>query len=69
MPKRIEILNEMVPQLRRLALIAATAESKTIESVDEVITFVAGKPGFAWERFQPIVANDYDEIFARLATF
>jgi putative tryptophan/tyrosine transport system substrate-binding protein len=67
MPKRVEILKEMVPQLRRLALIAATAEPKSIEGLEKAITFVAGKLGFAWQRFQPIVANDYDEIFARLA--
>jgi len=29
--------------------------------------FAAGKLGFTWQRFQPIVANDYDEIFAHLA--
>jgi putative tryptophan/tyrosine transport system substrate-binding protein len=67
MPKRVEILKEMVPQLKRFALITATADPKTLESGEKIITFAAGKLGFAWQRFQPIVANDYDEIFARLA--
>jgi putative ABC transport system substrate-binding protein len=68
MPKRVEILKEMVPQLRRLAHITAAADPKAIEGMEEVVKFAAGKFGFAWQRFQPVVANDYDEIFAHLAS-
>jgi putative tryptophan/tyrosine transport system substrate-binding protein len=67
LPKRVEILKEMVPQLRRLALIMAAPDPKIIENEEKIITFAADKLGFAWQRFQPVVANDYDEILARLA--
>jgi putative ABC transport system substrate-binding protein len=66
MPKRLEILKEMVPQLRRWALITAAPDPVAIEG-EKVATWAAGKLGFAWQRFQPVVANDYDEIFARIA--
>jgi putative ABC transport system substrate-binding protein len=67
LPKRVEILKEMVPQLRRLAVIATVVDPKVIEGIEEIVRFAAGKLGFTWQRFQPVVANDYDEIFARLA--
>ena len=66
LPKRVEILKEMVPQLRRLAVITAAADPKVIEAIEASFRFTAGKLGFTWQRFQPIVANDYDEIFAHL---
>jgi putative ABC transport system substrate-binding protein len=67
MPKRVEFLKEVVPQLRRLAHITAQADPKAIEGMEEGVKFAAGKLGFTWQRFQPVVANDYDEIFAHLA--
>jgi putative ABC transport system substrate-binding protein len=67
LPKRVEILKEMVPQLRRLAHITAAADPIAIGGMEEVVTFAAGKLGFVWQRFQPVVANNYDEIFAHLA--
>jgi len=67
MPKRIEMLKEFVPQLRRLALISAVADPKNIEGIEEIVTIAAGKLGIAWQRFRPVVVSDYDEIFARLA--
>jgi putative tryptophan/tyrosine transport system substrate-binding protein len=66
LPKRIEMLKEFVPQLRRLALITA-APDPIIEGIEEIITIAAGKLAIAWQRFRPVVASDYDEIFARLA--
>jgi putative ABC transport system substrate-binding protein len=67
MPKRIEILKEIVPRLGRLALLAAATDPEVIKGQEATITIAASQLGFAWQRFQPVVANDYDEIFARLA--
>jgi hypothetical protein len=81
-PKRIELLKEIVPQLRHVrfderdvetelrlltVLTSAVGHPKTIEIIEQNIAAAAGKPGFAWLHFRPAVANDYDEIFARAA--
>src|SRR5262245_2801637 len=41
--------------------------SKAIEVVQENATIAAKRLGFTWQIFQPSAANDFDEIFARLA--
>jgi len=68
LPKRIELLKEIVPNLRRLALIGFTlSDPQYMQMSEENITIAAGKLGFSWQLFRAVVANDYDEIFARLA--
>ena len=67
--KRLELLNEIVPHLRRLALVASEfQDSKTAQNFEESVTLAASRLGFAWQRFRPVVASDYDEVFARIAT-
>jgi putative ABC transport system substrate-binding protein len=65
-PKRIELLKEIVPYLRRLAFVGVYGDPEYAQRVKESITIAAGKLGFSWQLFE-ILANDYDEIFARLA--
>jgi putative ABC transport system substrate-binding protein len=67
--KRVELLKEIVPHLRRLALVASEyQDSKAAQTLEETITISASRLGFAWQRFRPVVASDYDEVFARIAT-
>jgi putative ABC transport system substrate-binding protein len=68
LPKRIEILKEIVPHLRRLAIIGGLyGDPKATEILEENATIAAGRLGFTWQHFRAAVANDYDEIFARVA--
>jgi putative tryptophan/tyrosine transport system substrate-binding protein len=68
LPKRIELLKEIVPHLRRLAIIrTAYGDPKVAEIIEENVTIAASTLGFAWQYFRPAVASDYDEIFARIA--
>ena len=64
LPKRIELLSEVVPQLRRLAIIGASRDATFIKIIEEGATVVAKRFGFSW---QAVLENNYDEIFARLA--
>jgi len=67
--KRLELLKEIVPHLRRLALVASEYQDfKTAQNLEESITIAASTLGFTWQRFRPVVASDYDEVFARIAT-
>ena len=68
LPKRIELLSEVVPQLRRLAIIGQFSDAKFIKITEEGATAAAKRFGCSWQRFQAVLENDYDEIFARLAT-
>jgi putative ABC transport system substrate-binding protein len=66
--KRIELLKEIVPHLRRLALIGDTySDPKAAVIVGEDLAIAGGALGFTWQWFRAVAANDYDEIFARLA--
>jgi len=66
--KRLEFLKEIVPHLRRLALVASEhQDSKAAQTLQETFTIAASTLGFTWERFRPVLASDYDEVFARIA--
>jgi putative ABC transport system substrate-binding protein len=67
-PKRIQILKETVPQLRQLAIIrgANLRSPEMLETGNELLRTTASKLGFDWQRFEAVVASDYDEIFARI---
>src|SRR5262245_43927199 len=72
LPKRIELLSEVVPQLRRLAIIGASRDATFIKIIEEGATVAAKRFGFSWQLFQRVLENNYDEIFydeifARLA--
>jgi putative tryptophan/tyrosine transport system substrate-binding protein len=67
--KQMELLKEIVPNLRRVAHIQGAnppLPPEVIKVVNEYISSVASTLGFTWQVFQPAAANDYDEIFARL---
>jgi len=64
LPKRIELLSEVVPQLRRLAIIGGNRDATFIKIIEEGATVAAKRFGFSWQAF---LENNYDEIFARLS--
>jgi putative ABC transport system substrate-binding protein len=71
--KRMELLKEIVPNLRRVAFVtgnlgAAYTPPEVSKLQKEYGTIAASTLGFEWQTFPAAVANDYDEIFARLAT-
>jgi putative ABC transport system substrate-binding protein len=66
-PKRIELLKEIVPNLRRLAVIAGgSGDAKLIEIIEENVALAARMLGITWQRF-PAVPGNYDDVFARIA--
>jgi putative ABC transport system substrate-binding protein len=70
--KQIELLKVIVPNLRRVAYVTGVlgAEYSPPEASKisrEEGQDVASALGFTWQRFRAAAANDYDEIFARLA--
>jgi len=67
LPKRIELLSEVVPQLRRLAIIGDFSDATFLKIIEEGAAVAAKRFGFSWQRFQAVLENDYDEIFTRLA--
>jgi putative ABC transport system substrate-binding protein len=72
LPKQIEHLREIVPNLRRVAYIvgaagAANSSSEATKVDEENRQIAASAFGVTWQIFRAAVANDYDEIFARLA--
>src|SRR5262249_53641645 len=72
LPKQMELLKEIVPNLKRVAYVAgapgaAYAPPKTAEIAEEDRQSAANTLGFTWQVFGAAVENDYDGIFARLA--
>src|SRR5262249_57167297 len=58
--KRIELLKEIVPHLRRLALIGDTySDPKAAVIVDEDLAIAGGTLGFTWQWFRAVAANAY----------
>jgi putative tryptophan/tyrosine transport system substrate-binding protein len=67
-PKRIELVREILPHLKRLAFIASVyVDPKLKEEFEEHAKIAAGTLGFTWQTFRAAAANNLDEIFARLA--
>src|SRR5215813_4424703 len=71
-PKQMELVKEIVPNLRRVAYVAAGvgagyASQEVAKIVEEDRQIAASAFGVTWQVFRPAAANDYDEIFARLA--
>jgi putative tryptophan/tyrosine transport system substrate-binding protein len=68
--KQMELLKEIVPNLRRVAFIDNTPAYSPPEALkfgDDDRQSAASTLGFTWQNFQVAVENDYDEIFSRLA--
>jgi putative ABC transport system substrate-binding protein len=71
--KQMELLKEVVPNLRRVAWLGSAPDlvntpPEALKIVGEDQQIIARTLGFTWQIFRPAVENDYDEIFARLAT-
>ena len=70
-PKLMELLKEIVPNLRRVAYIFNVEDAysplKDYEVEEENRQIAARTLGFTWQGFRAAVADDYDGIFARLA--
>ena len=74
LPKQMELLKEIVPKLRRVAYIFGAVDvrdahspPKGDEAEEKNRQIAARELGFTWQAFPAAVAEDYDEIFARLA--
>src|SRR5262249_13756877 len=67
--KRLELLKEIIPHLKRLAFVASEhLDSRAAQTTDKNLSILATTLGFTWQRFRAAVASDYDEIFARIAS-
>jgi putative ABC transport system substrate-binding protein len=69
----MELLKEIVPNLKRVAYVtgtlgAAYSPPEVSKLQKEYGTITASTLGFTWQVFRAAIASDYDEIFARLAT-
>jgi putative ABC transport system substrate-binding protein len=71
LPKEMELLKEVVPNLRRVAYISGVARvaypPEVIKMGEEDRQSAAKALGFTWHYFRAASASDYGEIFARLA--
>jgi len=72
LPKEMELLKEIVPNLRRVAYITgvpgtASYPPEASKIAQEDMQIAAKALGFTWEVFRSAAASDCDEIFARLA--
>jgi hypothetical protein len=68
--KQMEILKEIVPNLSRMAYISSAAFGDTNSPPQaENQRIAASTIGFTWQVFRPVVAKDYDEIFARTCVY
>jgi putative tryptophan/tyrosine transport system substrate-binding protein len=69
MPKRIELLREVLPQMQRLAIIYTTqaADPKVLELLEANATIAAKQFGISFQIFRPAVPEDYDRIFNQLS--
>jgi hypothetical protein len=68
----MELLKEIVPNLRRVAYVVGVAGDTNappgyFKIREETRQIAASTLGFTWQVFPAAVENDYDEIFARLA--
>ena len=72
LPKEMELLKEIVPNLRRVAYITgvpgtASYPPEASKIAEEDATVAARTLGFSWQIFRAAAASDYDEICTRLA--
>jgi hypothetical protein len=55
LPKRIELLSEVVSQLRRLAIIGDFSDATFLKIVEEGASVAAKRFGSSWQRFQAVL--------------
>jgi putative tryptophan/tyrosine transport system substrate-binding protein len=71
LPKQMELLKEIVPNLRRVAVIqgvlGAAYTPPEVRKIREEFRITASEQGFTLQNFGSRVPDDYDEIFARVA--
>jgi putative ABC transport system substrate-binding protein len=72
LPKEVELLKEIVPNLRRMAWIQgvlgnAYTPPEAFKIGEEETQIASSALGVTWQFFPAAAASDYDEIFARLA--
>jgi putative ABC transport system substrate-binding protein len=72
LPKQMELLKEIVPNLRRVAFIqgvlgAAYTQPEAYKIGQELLDSASSALGLTWQFFPAAAASDYDEIFVRLA--
>jgi putative tryptophan/tyrosine transport system substrate-binding protein len=68
MPKRVELLKEVLPQMQRLAIIfSAHGDPKVIESLEVNAAIAAKQFGLSFQIFLPAIPEDYDKIFSQLS--
>jgi putative ABC transport system substrate-binding protein len=68
MPKRIEILKEVLPQMQRLAIIyTAHGDPRIVESLEVNAAIAAKQFGLSFQIFLPAMPEDYDKIFSQLS--
>jgi putative ABC transport system substrate-binding protein len=67
LPKRVEILKEVLPQMQRLAIIlTAHGDPKGLESLEVNAAIAAKQFGLSFQIFLPAMPEDYDKIFSQL---
>jgi len=69
MPKRVELLREVLPQMQRLAIIytAQATDPKVSELLEANATIAAKQFGISFQIFRPAVPEDFDRIFSLLS--
>ena len=71
LPKQMELLKDIVPNLRRVAYIigapSAYSPPEGAKIAEQDRQIAANALGITWQVFSAAVPDDYDEIFARLA--
>jgi putative ABC transport system substrate-binding protein len=69
MPKRVELLREVLSQMQRLAIIytAQATDPKVAELLETNAAIVAKQFGISVQIFRPAVPEDYDSIFSQLS--
>src|SRR5215831_8201751 len=69
-PKRMELLKQIVPNLKRVAWIrgmSGQASPEAVKIAEDDQQTAATALGFTWQIFDAVVASDYDVIFAHVA--
>ena len=71
-PKQMELLKEIVPNLRRVAFVtgilgAANEPPEASKIGQKILDSASSALGFTWKVFGAGAASDYDDIFARIA--
>jgi putative ABC transport system substrate-binding protein len=68
LPKRVEILKEVQPQMQRLAIIhTAHGDPKVLESLEVNAAIAAKQFGLSFQLLLSAMPEDYDKIFSQLS--